>query len=155
MPNSQLTRLREVSNTLDHNHSQISGFFEMSPDLFGILRSDGYLDKINRSWRISLGWNDSELSDRPLIHFVHNGDVDTFQEFLVKLEDNETSFCQCRLQCKDGGFVKVEFSASGWSQNRSNIVGRISKSSYLRNSQNFNSTDKGDIHANHNKNNDR
>lgn len=132
MPNSHLTQLREISDRLDYCHSQISDFFEMAPDLLGIMRSDGYLEMKNRYWRIILGWSNEELSERPLIHFVHHADIGKFRDFLIKLENNESLSCVCRLQRKDSRFVKVEFSASGWCQGRSNIIGRVVEPSYLK-----------------------
>lgn len=131
MPNSNLVRLREISERLDGDEDTLSRFFEFSPCLMGVMINSGYLYKANRQWQNFLGWTKDELYERPLSHLIHQDDIDEFYKFIHDLEQFDISSLKCRLQHKNGEYVGFEFSATKWLGGESNLIGKLLDNSVL------------------------
>ncbi|MGH8806776.1 MAG: PAS domain S-box protein, partial [Noviherbaspirillum sp.] len=49
-------------------------FFSLSVDMLSVAFTDGYLEKVNQASADALGWSAQELTEQPIIEFVHPDD---------------------------------------------------------------------------------
>ncbi|MCG7869223.1 MAG: PAS domain S-box protein, partial [Candidatus Thiodiazotropha taylori] len=85
-------------------------FFDISIDLLVIANTDGTFRKVNERWTEVLGWEQSELVNRPFFDFVHPDDI---EPTLVELErekrgEQVTKFVN-RYRCKDNSYLYLEW----------------------------------------------
>ncbi|MCG8017409.1 MAG: EAL domain-containing protein [Candidatus Thiodiazotropha sp. 'RUGA'] len=85
-------------------------FFDISIDLLVIANTDGTFRKVNERWTEVLGWEQSELVNRPFFDFVHPDDI---APTLVELErekrgERVTKFVN-RYRCKDNSYLYLEW----------------------------------------------
>ncbi|MCG8068491.1 MAG: EAL domain-containing protein [Candidatus Thiodiazotropha taylori] len=85
-------------------------FFDISIDLLVIANTDGTFRKVNDRWTEVLGWEQSELVNRPFFDFVHPDDI---EPTLVELErekrgERVTKFVN-RYRCKDNSYLYLEW----------------------------------------------
>lgn len=124
-PSSAMTRLRKLSSDLDLEETNLYYFFNNSPDLLAIIAPDGSFIRTNNSWNKILGWNSCELDDEVLFSLLHGDDVEKMYEVMDFLTTSDLNRFHCRVRCRNGRYVVVEFSATKWVNGRSNLVGRI------------------------------
>jgi PAS domain S-box-containing protein len=61
-------------------------FFDLSHDLLATATPDGRFRRVNGAWKERLGYSDAKLRDRPVVEFVHPGDVDTTLAAIAELD---------------------------------------------------------------------
>lgn len=83
----------------------INLFFDIALDMLCIADFSGYFKRLNPAWEKTLGWNRTELEERPFLEFVHPQDREATLEAVAKLRtgENITSFDN-RYLCKDGSY---------------------------------------------------
>ncbi|WP_295851586.1 PAS domain S-box protein [uncultured Xylophilus sp.] len=82
-------RLRELNADLerqvaDRAHER-SLFWQLTPDLLGVLNSSGVFEKVNPAWERLLGWTDTEVCEQPLFCLLHPDDLEDTQAQFDKL----------------------------------------------------------------------
>ena len=85
-------------------------FFDISIDLLVIANTDGTFRKVNERWTEVLGWEQSELVNRPFFDFVHPDDIEPTMVELEREKRGErvTKFIN-RYRCKDGSYLYLEW----------------------------------------------
>jgi len=80
-------------------------FFNLSPDLFCLVGTDGYFKKVNPAFETMLGFTAEEILREVFINFVHPDDRITTIHELEKLQIGtaKTSF-ENRFRCQDGSY---------------------------------------------------
>ncbi|MEZ5065375.1 MAG: PAS domain S-box protein [bacterium] len=81
----RIARRYRTEGALIAREAMYRHFFEISPDLVGIIGLDGHARHVNRPWEALLGCSAEELRDRPLIEWVHPEDVAMFRDALAQL----------------------------------------------------------------------
>ncbi|MEC4749833.1 PAS domain S-box protein [Methylomicrobium sp. Wu6] len=78
-------------------------FFTMSADLICIVGADGRLRRVNTAFETTLDYSLAELSNRPLLNFVHPDDLPSTLAEMEKLARGEPTIrYENRYRCKDG-----------------------------------------------------
>jgi PAS domain S-box-containing protein len=107
---------RRLAWELEHQAAQwtreLDHFFTIFHDLLSIADKHGYFWGLNPAWERILGYSRSELLARPFMELVHPEDVTKTRAVYADLiaGRNLTNFVN-RLQCKDGAYRWLEWSA--------------------------------------------
>jgi PAS domain S-box-containing protein len=107
---------RRLAWELEHQAAQwtreLDQFFTIFHDLLSIADKHGYFWGLNPAWERILGYSRSELLARPFMELVHPEDVTKTRAAYADLiaGRNLTNFVN-RLQCKDGAYRWLEWSA--------------------------------------------
>ncbi len=89
---------------------ELAQFIDFARDLFCVVGFDGYYKLVNPSFERVLGHSREELMSRPIIEFVHPGDVKCTQDVLAVLATGEdVSEFESRLICADGSVRRFEW----------------------------------------------
>jgi PAS domain S-box-containing protein len=101
-------------------------FFELSPDLFAILASDGYLMQVNRSFTGVFGWDAEELYARPVGAFLHPDDMASAEAARRALDGGAAAIeaLALRFLCRDGSIKLIEWNARRVEDGRILVSGR-------------------------------
>jgi diguanylate cyclase (GGDEF)-like protein/PAS domain S-box-containing protein len=88
-------------------------WFEMSNDMLCETSLDGYFLELNDQWERTLGWTKQELMARPVIEFVHPGDVERSAALAAGLTQNQSEAVdfENRYRAKDGSWHWLLWSA--------------------------------------------
>ena len=72
-------RLQELNADLERKvlaHSLARGLtWQLTPDLIGVLNSEGVFETTNPAWMPILGWTEAEIASRPFFAFIHPDDI--------------------------------------------------------------------------------
>ncbi len=100
--------------TLQMERKETDRFFQISPDMLGLLDLDGTLLRFNHSWSHLLGYDSDDLFEMPCLDLVHPNDRDEARQGFAKLlETSETVLTfDCRMQRADGTYRWVEWNAA-------------------------------------------
>jgi PAS domain S-box-containing protein len=87
-------------------------FLSLSSDLLSIWGTDGHLKQLlNTAWETTLGYDSSELLDKPLIEFVHPEDrSSTCQELAQIVTGKGVKNFSNRCLCKNGSLKWIDWS---------------------------------------------
>lgn len=87
-------------------------FFDVSLDMFSVVKFDGTIQQINPAWTRILGWSDNELKDTKLINLIHPRDKRTSYSRFTELTRgvNLLSF-ENRVRSKDGTYRWVTWNS--------------------------------------------
>lgn len=109
-----------ITQSSDLEDQILSKALVLSQDLITILGSDGKLIKINKAFKTLLGYDENEISDRPVTDFIHPDDVkNTMKQIhlLITGEDLTTNFYH-RLKCQNGEYKTFAWRATGDLENK-------------------------------------
>ncbi len=86
-----------------HAEEERDRFFNYSMDMLCVANFDGWLELVNPAWTHTLGWTAEELTNRPLLEFVHpeDWDVTGAMQEQIRLGKPCRDF-ENRYLCKDG-----------------------------------------------------
>ncbi|MFO7963712.1 MAG: PAS domain S-box protein, partial [Desulfobacterales bacterium] len=88
-------------------------FLDVFPDLICIFTEDGYFKYLNKTWEKTLGFSLDELMSKPILDFIHPGDVEyTLEEVRKQLSGDRSSRAENRYRCKDGSYKTFEWHAT-------------------------------------------
>lgn len=92
---------------------ELNGFFRLSPDIIGIVGTDGYIKKINPSICAILGYEAEELMGQPYLAYVH---PDDHEKMLLELDRVRQSpdplYFEIRLITRTGDTRWIAWTAS-------------------------------------------
>jgi PAS domain S-box-containing protein len=98
--------LRQKTEELDH-------FFNISPDLLRIAKTDGYFQRLNPAWERILGYTREELMTKRFFDFLHPDDLNRTQEVVSTLESQQKVLSyENRYRCKDGTYRWLEWNSA-------------------------------------------
>lgn len=84
---------------------QLDCFFSLSPDIFCILGMDGSLKRFNYSLLDSLGYSESEFSQKNILSFIHPDDLEKTKQEIAKINLGFGSIgFENRWLTKDGSY---------------------------------------------------
>jgi PAS domain S-box-containing protein len=86
--------------------SSVTGsFWQISPDLLGVLKADGYFESCNPAWTTVLGWSKSEVRSMSIFELLHPEDRERTRGGFEHLKrGNPILRFENRYQRKDGGY---------------------------------------------------
>jgi PAS domain S-box-containing protein len=96
-----------------HKETELSSFFELSPDLFCIIGIDGYFQRVNYRFQELLGYHNEELLNQPFITLVHPDDIKlTLNNFEKLTFGFKTIKFTNRFRCKTGSYRWLSWNAN-------------------------------------------
>jgi PAS domain S-box-containing protein len=82
-----------------------SRFWQISPDLLGVLKADGYFGSCNPAWTTALGWSESEVCSMSIFELLHPEDRERTRGGFEHLKrGNPILRFENRYRRKDGGY---------------------------------------------------
>lgn len=97
---------------LTDKDSEISSFFDMTPDLVCIVRKDGYFKRVNKAVMDKLGYTEAELLARPIAALIHPDDQETTAREREKLMGGKPLMnFENRYLSKSGEVVWLEWTS--------------------------------------------
>jgi PAS domain S-box-containing protein len=110
-------RLRELNTHLEREiieRSAVGGrFWQISPDLLGVLKPDAHFENVNPAWTSALGWTEAELQSTPIFELLHPDDrARTLAGFEDLKAGNPIRHFENRYRRKDGGYNWLAWSAA-------------------------------------------
>mgnify|MGYP003422103675 FL=1 len=115
-----LSRLRELSQSLETAEHELVHFFNFSPDLMAVVDFDGSFMHVNRAWEKLLGWAD--VRNINLFGLFHSDDEQMVRSVIGDTRGDVVYFSS-RVLRSDHKFIVVDFSLKKHN-NRFNLVGR-------------------------------
>ncbi len=112
----KVDELRELNQSLqqriEESTIQMETFFNVSLDMLGIAKENGYFIKLNEAWERILGFSKEEIMSAPFFDFIHPDDVQSTIEAMSILEMNLplTNFTN-RYRTKTGTYKHIEWRA--------------------------------------------
>ncbi|GAB3012758.1 hypothetical protein GCM10027284_35520 [Cyclobacterium sediminis] len=99
----------------------------LSQDLITILGSDGKIIKVNKAFKTLLGYDEQEISDKPVLDYIHPDDVkSTMKQIQLLISGEEhTAIFYHRLKCQNGEYKTFAWRATGDLEN--NLVFAIGR----------------------------
>ena len=87
-------------------------FFNLSLDLLGIAKTDGYFKRVNPAFTATLGWSAKEILARPFLELIHPDDRAATVREVEKLAAGQPMlYFENRFQCKDGTWKTLAWRA--------------------------------------------
>lgn len=80
--------------------------WQLTPDLQGVLTSEGYFESSNPAWQVVLGWTAAELAKIPIFDLIHPDDVAKSRAGFARLVNQGKSISRAenRYRRKDGSY---------------------------------------------------
>lgn len=105
----------QVMHLMEANQEkrELDLFFEMSQDFLCIANTEGFFDRVNRTFERNLGYSSEELLKNRFIDFIHPDDVESTLKEVQKLGGGvpTISFLN-RYRTKAGEFIYISWCAS-------------------------------------------
>jgi PAS domain S-box-containing protein len=80
-------------------------FWQISPDLLGVLKADGYFERTNPAWQTVLGWSEAEVCRVSIFELLHLDDREPTRLGFEHLKrGNPILRFENRYRRKDGGY---------------------------------------------------
>ncbi len=105
---------RAISPKLGASRINLRKFFDLSPDLFGVIGSDSRFKHLSPAWESVLGHSSQELKSRPWIDWIHRDDLQkTLGHIhnLVIVGKDKVTF-KNRLRCRNGQYRWLSWQAN-------------------------------------------
>jgi len=118
-----LMMIRELTERLDYSESDLTRFWEISPDMYAITDTDGKFLEINDSWSKILGWSKDELLSSTWFKFIHINDLKYVHEVAQMDIDTSITF-NTRCQKKSGRYISIEWNVTKCYDNKYYITAR-------------------------------
>ncbi|WP_006786501.1 EAL domain-containing protein [Thiorhodospira sibirica] len=96
-----------LGNALEREHAQRERdqIFATSVDMMCVAGFDGYLKQLNPAWQRTLGWTETQMTEKPWLDFVHPEDVANTLMALDALKTGQTVLeFENRYRCRDGTY---------------------------------------------------
>ena len=88
-------------------------FWQISPDLLGVLKADGYFERANPAWQAVLGWSEEEVRGQSIFELLHPDDRERTRGGFEHLKQgNPILRFENRYRCKDGGYKWFAWAAA-------------------------------------------
>lgn len=116
-----------LAHSSDLEDQILSKAMVLSQDLITILGADGKLIKVNKAFKTLLGYDEQEISDKPVVDYIHPEDVKSTMkqiQLLISGEEKTTIFYH-RLKCQNGEYKTFAWRATGDLEN--NLVFAIGR----------------------------
>jgi PAS domain S-box-containing protein len=82
-----------------------SRFWQVSPDLLGVLKSDGHFERSNPAWQTLLGWSETEVRRMSIFELLHPEDRERTRDDFEHLKQGKPILrLENRYRRKDGGY---------------------------------------------------
>ncbi|AKP54200.1 PAS/PAC domain protein [Cyclobacterium amurskyense] len=92
----------------------LSQAMALSQDLITVLKFDGQFIKVNKAFKTLLGYNEGELSNKPIVDYIHPNDVkNTIKQINLLMDGESTSSFSHRLKCSSGEYKTFAWRATG------------------------------------------
>ncbi|MCK4793648.1 MAG: PAS domain S-box protein, partial [Desulfobacteraceae bacterium] len=92
---------------------ELEDIFNLSPDMVGVLTTEGILLKVNPAWEQILGYTQKELLDLGWAELVHPDDVEETNKVVEKqLKGGSVVNFVNRYKCKGGSYKTLEWQAT-------------------------------------------
>ena len=100
----------KVEKALNEKSTELENFFNVALDLLCISDKPGNFLKLNKAWESILGYSVADLENRSFLEFVHPDDLQSTNNAMGKLNDNNTiwNFTN-RYRTKDGSYRFIEW----------------------------------------------
>lgn len=108
-----ITERRQADEKLKIAQEELERLFDLVPDLVCIASTSGYLMKINKAWKVTLGFTEEELLSEPFENFIHPDDVEpTRLEVARQIGGNTTINFINRYRTTEGLYKWLEWNAT-------------------------------------------
>ncbi|MFC4873270.1 response regulator [Negadavirga shengliensis] len=108
-----------LEKTLHFDDRILGKALELSQDLITVLRFDGKFKKVNNSFKSLLGYDEKELSNKPMADYVHPEDVEGTMNKINKLINGaKASNFNHRLKTVDGSYRIFSWTATSDQKNK-------------------------------------
>lgn len=109
---SQLSRIKELTNNICDEECNIVAFFQACPDILCIIDRTGLLSQTNDAWERLLGWTEQDLTNHSWTEFVHAEDVTETERIVASLKKSQVIRFYVRFKIKScGGYMPLEWTA--------------------------------------------
>ena len=123
---ANLGKIRKLTEKFESEcgEDDLIRFWNLSPDMFAIITTDGKLVMINDAWTKVLGWSKTELLTAPMFEFIHPNDIRPTREVIGHMTTNILLRFHNRYRKKSGGYVSLEWSSTQWHNDKCYAVAR-------------------------------
>ena len=92
----------------------LSKALALSNDLITVIKFDGKFKKLNKAFKTLLGYEENELSGKPITDYIHPDDAESTMKQINKLINGESAAnFSHRLKCHSGEYKKFTWRATG------------------------------------------
>ncbi|KPQ39303.1 MAG: Histidine kinase-, DNA gyrase B-, and HSP90-like ATPase [Phormidium sp. OSCR] len=108
-----------MSPKLSSPRINLNKFFELSPDLLGVIGADSHFKHLSPAWESVLGHSHQELKSRPWIDWIHRDDLQKTLSHIHNLVivGKEQVIFKNRLRCRNGKYRWLSWQANYDAQN--------------------------------------
>jgi PAS domain S-box-containing protein len=111
---SDVTERKRAESEAQRANKDLSRYFELSPDLFCTIDSEGHLVYVNPTWTRSLGFPVESFLGRPYLEWVHPDDVEKTKLAVESLKTGAlVPVFENRYRHRDGSYRWLEWHAVG------------------------------------------
>ncbi|MEX1212111.1 MAG: PAS domain S-box protein [Balneolaceae bacterium] len=109
-----ITREKELEEEAERHRQTTDRFINVSPDLVGVLNSQGRFVRINQTFSRLLGFEDRHLIDYPLLELVHPDDREKTEEILIDCTGEQV--IEHRVQSIRGDYRWISWHLAPWGE---------------------------------------
>lgn len=112
----------QIASAIEGKRSQeqLNDFFRYSPNLIAVIGIDGFVKKINPSFKEKLGYSEDQILSKPFVEFIHQDDLNKTYEAIEKVSVEGSDF-EIRCKKKDGNYLWISWRFSQFFE-KENVV---------------------------------